>query len=60
MLYAVLFLILAVIAGLMGFGLIAGLALAGLAVLLVKILFFGFVILFLVSLVTHLMNKGRR
>jgi uncharacterized membrane protein YtjA (UPF0391 family) len=51
--YALLFLIVAIVAGLLGFGAIA-FAAAGLA----KILFFIFIVLFLVSLVAHL-TRGR-
>jgi len=50
--YALVFLIVAIIAGLLGFGAIA-FAAAGIA----KLLFFLFLILFLVSLVVH---AGRR
>ena len=52
--YALVFLVIAVIAGLLGFGAIA-FAAAGIA----KILFFIFLILFLVSLITHL-GRGQR
>ena len=51
--WAVVFLIVALIAGLMGFGAIA-FAAAGIA----KILFFIFLIAFLVSLVMHLGRRG--
>jgi uncharacterized membrane protein YtjA (UPF0391 family) len=51
--YALLFLIVAIVAGLLGFGAIA-FAAAGIA----KILFFIFIVLFLVSVVAHLM-RGR-
>ena len=52
--YALVFLVVAIIAGLLGFGAIA-FAAAGIA----KILFFVFLVLFLVSLVTHL-GRGQR
>ena len=51
---AVLFLVLAIIAGLMGFGLIAGVAFA-----VAKLLFFIFLVIFVVLLVLGLM-AGRR
>ena len=54
MLYALVFLVVAIIAGLLGFGAIA-FAAAGIA----KLLFFIFLILFLVSLITHL-RRGPR
>jgi uncharacterized membrane protein YtjA (UPF0391 family) len=52
--YALLFLIVAIVAGLLGFGAIA-FAAAGIA----KILFFIFIVLFLVSVVAHLTRGGR-
>lgn len=52
--YALVFLVIAIVAGLLGFGAIA-FAAAGVA----KILFFVFVILFFVSLVAHL-GRGQR
>jgi len=51
--YALLFLIVAIIAGLLGFGAVAFTA-AGIA----KILFFVFLILFLVSLVRHMSSRA--
>jgi uncharacterized membrane protein YtjA (UPF0391 family) len=51
--YALVFLIIALIAGALGFGFVA-FAAAGIA----KILFFLFIVLFLVSLVVHL-SRGR-
>jgi len=50
--WALLFLVVAIIAGLLGFG-----AIAFAAVGVAKLLFFVFLILFLISLITHL---GRR
>jgi uncharacterized membrane protein YtjA (UPF0391 family) len=50
--WALMFLIVAIIAGLLGFGAIA-FAAAGIA----KILFFVFLILFLVSLVRHMSSR---
>jgi uncharacterized membrane protein YtjA (UPF0391 family) len=52
--YALVFLVVAIIAGLLGFGAVA-FAAAGIA----KILFFIFLVLFLVSLATHL-GRGHR
>lgn len=52
--YALVFLLVAIVAGLLGFGAIA-FAAAGVA----KILFFIFLILFVVSLITHL-GRGQR
>jgi uncharacterized membrane protein YtjA (UPF0391 family) len=52
--YALVFLVVAVIAGLLGFGAIS-FAAAGVA----KILFFVFLVLFIVSLITHL-GRGQR
>lgn len=52
--YALVFLVIAIMAGLLGFGAIA-FAAAGIA----KILFFIFVVLFLVSLIAHL-GRGQR
>ena len=52
--YALIFLVVALIAGALGFGGIAG-ASVGIA----KILFYIFIILFVVGLIMHLMN-GRR
>ena len=46
--YALVFLVIALVAGLLGFGVVA-FAAAGIA----KILFFVFLVLFLISLVTH-------
>jgi uncharacterized membrane protein YtjA (UPF0391 family) len=51
--YALVFLIVAIIAGLLGFGAIA-FAAAGIA----KILFFVFLILFLISLVRHMSTRA--
>jgi uncharacterized membrane protein YtjA (UPF0391 family) len=50
--YAVVFLLIAILAGVFGFGGIA-IASAGIA----KILFFVFIVLFLVSLVTHVSRR---
>jgi uncharacterized membrane protein YtjA (UPF0391 family) len=47
--YALVFLVIALVAGLLGFGVVA-FAAAGIA----KILFFVFLVLFLISLVSHL------
>jgi len=52
--YALVFLLIAIVAGLLGFGAIA-FAAAGVA----KILFYVFLVLFLVSLVTHI-GRGHR
>jgi uncharacterized membrane protein YtjA (UPF0391 family) len=52
--YALVFLVIAVVAGLLGFGYIA-FAAAGIA----KVLFFIFVVLFLISLISHL-GRGQR
>ena len=52
--YALVFLVIAIVAGLLGFGAIA-FAAAGVA----KILFILFLVLFLVSLITHL-GRGHR
>jgi uncharacterized membrane protein YtjA (UPF0391 family) len=52
--YALVFFVVAIIAGLLGFGAIA-FAAAGVA----KILFYIFLVLFLVSLITHL-GRGQR
>jgi uncharacterized membrane protein YtjA (UPF0391 family) len=52
--YALVFLVVAIVAGLLGFGAVS-FAAAGIA----KILFFVFVVLFLVSLITHL-GRGQR
>jgi uncharacterized membrane protein YtjA (UPF0391 family) len=51
--YALVFLIVAIIAGLLGFGAIS-FAAAGIA----KILFFIFIVLFLVSLVRHIGSRA--
>lgn len=51
--YALVFLIVAIIAGLLGFGAIS-FAAAGIA----KILFFIFIVLFLVSLVRHMGSRA--
>ena len=51
--YALVFLVIALVAGLLGFGVVA-FAAAGIA----KVLFFVFLVLFLVSLVMHLF-RGR-
>ena len=51
--YALIFLVVALVAGLLGFGGIAGAA-AGIA----KILFYIFIILFVVGLVMHLVRGG--
>ena len=51
--YALLFLIVAIIAGLLGFGAVA-FAAAGIA----KVMFFIFLILFLVSLVRHMSSRA--
>ncbi len=52
--YAVVFLVIALIAAFLGFG-----QLSGTAMEIAKILFFVFLVLFLVSAVTHAM-KGRK
>jgi uncharacterized membrane protein YtjA (UPF0391 family) len=52
--YALVFLVVALFAGVLGFGLLAGLAME-----IARILFFLFLVLFLVSLVTHGM-RGRK
>jgi len=52
--YSLVFLVVAIVAGLLGFGAIA-FAAAGIA----KLLFFIFLILFLVSMITHL-GRGQR
>ena len=52
--YALVFLLVAIVAGLLGFGAIS-FAAAGVA----KILFFIFLVLFVVSLITHL-GRGQR
>ena len=52
--YALVFFVVAIIAGLLGFGAIA-FAAAGVA----KILFYVFLVLFLISLITHL-GRGQR
>lgn len=52
--YAVIFLVIALIAAFLGFG-----SLAGTAMEIARILFFVFLVLFLVSTVAHLM-KGRK
>lgn len=52
--YALIFLVVALIAGLLGFG-----GLAGAAVGIAKILFYIFIILFVVGLVMHLVRGGR-
>lgn len=52
--YALVFFVVAIVAGLLGFGAIA-FAAAGIA----KILFYVFLVLFLVSLITH-MGRGHR
>ncbi|HEY6290680.1 MAG TPA: DUF1328 family protein [Terriglobia bacterium] len=51
--YAVVFLIIAIIAGLLGFGAVA-FAAAGIA----KLLFFFFLILFLLSLIRHISTRA--
>jgi uncharacterized membrane protein YtjA (UPF0391 family) len=51
--YTLVFLVIAIVAGLLGFGVIASAA-AGIA----KIFFFLFLILFLVSLVTHVVRRA--
>jgi uncharacterized membrane protein YtjA (UPF0391 family) len=52
--YALIFLVVALVAGLLGFG-----GLAGAAVGIAKILFYIFIILFVVGLVMHLVRGGR-
>ena len=52
--WAFVFLVIALIAGVLGFGAIAG-AFIGLA----KIFFFLFLVLFVISLVMHLVRRGR-
>jgi uncharacterized membrane protein YtjA (UPF0391 family) len=52
--WAVIFLIIAIIAALFGFGGVAGTAIAG-----AKILFWVAIVLFIVSLIGSLMGRGR-
>ena len=51
--YALIFLVVAIIAGILGFG-----AVAGLAATIAKVLFGVFLVLFLVGLIMHLSRGG--
>jgi uncharacterized membrane protein YtjA (UPF0391 family) len=53
--YAITFLIIAIIASILGFG-----ALAGTAALIARVLFLIFLVLFAVSLLSHATSTGRK